>query len=295
MPSETSSVIECEGCQKQFAWKPKLAGKKGKCGCGTVVSFPETDPALKVKGMATSAEEDDGGFDIFKVSSSQAVDEHRVVAPVALAVAAPPPMAKKAGKPVAAAGKGGKTLAYAGAKAGIQDERVRYDPTDIWEGSKGKNLFLPLGMIVGGLLPYGLMTLVGHGTETFSNVAIGLAVNVPLMLIGCMIAARALSVSFGPVLPAILKLTSILLAREGVIMGIALVGALAGAAGGGGGGAVIGGLLGLILGAAVSIIMYWCLLAYFFGLDFGEVKFLVFIIWVLRTFVATFILEAIRG
>ena len=35
-----SEMIRCESCQKEYNWKPELAGKRGKCKCGAVVEFP---------------------------------------------------------------------------------------------------------------------------------------------------------------------------------------------------------------------------------------------------------------
>jgi hypothetical protein len=32
--------FSCEACGKSYTWKPALAGKKAKCGCGTVMSVP---------------------------------------------------------------------------------------------------------------------------------------------------------------------------------------------------------------------------------------------------------------
>ncbi len=50
-------------CGKQYSWKPELAGKRAKCKCGAVVSFPATDPA------ASAAPE---GFDAFGLAGDDA-------------------------------------------------------------------------------------------------------------------------------------------------------------------------------------------------------------------------------
>src|SRR5207248_117101 len=41
MSDVVSAKIVCEGCNKTYAWKPELAGKKVKCKCGTVIHVPQ--------------------------------------------------------------------------------------------------------------------------------------------------------------------------------------------------------------------------------------------------------------
>ena len=45
MPGTATPKFSCPSCGKQFTWKPELAGKKGKCKCGGVLSIPATPPA----------------------------------------------------------------------------------------------------------------------------------------------------------------------------------------------------------------------------------------------------------
>src|SRR3954469_1409276 len=40
MSDVASAKIVCEGCQKSYAWKPELSGKKVKCKCGHVIHVP---------------------------------------------------------------------------------------------------------------------------------------------------------------------------------------------------------------------------------------------------------------
>jgi hypothetical protein len=35
----------CPDCQKEYTWKPEIAGKKAKCKCGNVIDIPTTPPA----------------------------------------------------------------------------------------------------------------------------------------------------------------------------------------------------------------------------------------------------------
>lgn len=39
-----AGTVACASCGKEYRWKPELAGKRAKCKCGGVVSFPKADP-----------------------------------------------------------------------------------------------------------------------------------------------------------------------------------------------------------------------------------------------------------
>jgi hypothetical protein len=39
-----TAKFTCDGCGKQYAWKPELAGKKAKCKCGQVMNVPAEPP-----------------------------------------------------------------------------------------------------------------------------------------------------------------------------------------------------------------------------------------------------------
>ena len=44
MPEITGPKFACASCGKEYKWKPELAGKKGKCKCGGVLSIPPEPP-----------------------------------------------------------------------------------------------------------------------------------------------------------------------------------------------------------------------------------------------------------
>jgi hypothetical protein len=44
MTQSTAAMITCGHCGRAFAWKPAIAGKKGKCSCGQVLNIPVTPP-----------------------------------------------------------------------------------------------------------------------------------------------------------------------------------------------------------------------------------------------------------
>src|SRR5690349_16093786 len=53
------AAIQCPTCQKEYPWKPELAGKRVKCSnCGTVISVPSDAPKAEVDELYELA--DDG-------------------------------------------------------------------------------------------------------------------------------------------------------------------------------------------------------------------------------------------
>ena len=52
------AVIQCPTCQKEYRWKPELAGKRVKCKCGTVIAVPTAEPAPEANDLYDLA--DDG-------------------------------------------------------------------------------------------------------------------------------------------------------------------------------------------------------------------------------------------
>lgn len=41
------AAIQCPSCQKEYRWKPELAGRRVKCKCGTVISVPAKEPSAE--------------------------------------------------------------------------------------------------------------------------------------------------------------------------------------------------------------------------------------------------------
>lgn len=59
---DTAGRIYCE-CGKSYRWKPKLAGKAGKCPCGRRVDFPAEppEPVVEVDENFSAVSDDDAG------------------------------------------------------------------------------------------------------------------------------------------------------------------------------------------------------------------------------------------
>ena len=195
----------------------------------------------------------------------------------------------------------GKILGY-GRKIGVESEILsgakRGDIDDIWEGNKLKNLYLPIALIViACAVDFTVGAFFSGNATTGMNFAamdlgVRVGVSVPIMLIACFAAVKLLDVSFGPIGPAILKLTSIAIAPFAVLSLLTLAGILLGGAHN----AILGGLYGLLLGWAASLILYWWLFHYYFDLQFAEVLKVVLIVWALRIvggFAATLLLTSL--
>jgi hypothetical protein len=45
MSQAQSNTISCPFCNRQYNWKPDLAGRRVKCKCGNVIAVPEVSPA----------------------------------------------------------------------------------------------------------------------------------------------------------------------------------------------------------------------------------------------------------
>lgn len=42
--AQQSVKFACPSCNKEFAWKPEIAGKKAKCKCGNTIAIPSSPP-----------------------------------------------------------------------------------------------------------------------------------------------------------------------------------------------------------------------------------------------------------
>jgi hypothetical protein len=79
MSEITGPKFACASCGKEYKWKPELAGKKGKCKCGGVLSIPAEEPGQ-------DAEPEPSLDDLYDIS-----DDAPKKAPAYAAAAAPAP------------------------------------------------------------------------------------------------------------------------------------------------------------------------------------------------------------
>ena len=191
MPATTTDPkFNCSTCGKEYRWKPELAGKKAKCKCGNVIAVPSKSPAAAAPARPAPKPDAEVDFDgLYALaqeekkatraapadqsagyrcpSCSAGLPPGEAVCPscrydmrtggraVAMAGGAPGLAAAPAAGILAAArgyasatpSARGATLPYGGGRAaGKVDDDVLY------EGGKARSLYLPLGLIVLGIL-----------------------------------------------------------------------------------------------------------------------------------------------
>lgn len=256
-------TFACPQCGRRRAWKPEYSVKRVKCSCGSVFVAPAKPEA---------AEEDE--YDI-----------------------APDPAAPMAatltpqGKPVVA-------YRSAAPKAVARPGRMELD--DPWEGDKFRNLYFPAALVVGASLfniivsAYFLKDASLGLRNASIKMGLSLLVEIPVMLLACVLAVKLLDAAFGPVGPAILKLSSIALAPDAlqwllIVIGLWIGGSV------GLSSLIVGGVLGALLGWILSLVLYFWLFTYYFDMTVGEAYRLIILIWLIRMIGVGFIRHFLSG
>ncbi len=263
--------VECPGCGKRFSVAAQHAGKRGKCkGCGVVVTIP---------APAGPAQEDDlydfaPGANV-PTSQPAPLPQVQAIEPSVLAYSRPTPK-----------------------RVGQADQ---FDPSDPFEGNKFKNLYLPLALIAGTAVFNFLAEGLSSRNATLGMVAasvqmvIKLAIEIPVMLIACLLAVKILDAAFGPLGPAIIKLSAIALVPDAVQDLIILVAYLIGHASGNPRDIPVDTILGAIIGWVISLIVYFRLFMYFFDLELGEAYRLIIFVWFVRLVLVWLVMMAVAS
>lgn len=259
MTDGSISTFACPQCGKRRTWKPEYSAKRVKCSCGGVFVAPSKPDAVE-----------DDLYDM--------VAEPQAQPPRAAPVSVTP--GHQSSKPV---------IAYRSAPTKTIARPGRVELDDPWEGDKFRNLYVPIALLLAASLinimvnAYFLKNAsVGIRSATIS-MGITLLIDIPVMLLACLMAVKLLDAAFGPVMPAILKLSSVALAPDALMLLIAMAGFWIGHPGGIAS-MLIGGLLGLVIGWALSLALYFWLFTYYFDMTFGEAYRLIILIWIIRTF-----------
>jgi len=139
--------------------------------------------------------------------------------------------------------------------------------------NKPRDLYVPIAMILfGTTLQFARAFHRDSGAllNPFAFVGINVTIDLVVLLIGIIAAAKVLSVNFGPVPTAILKLCAISLGPDSVAW-LAYW-------------ALGSGLGGLCAAIFVSLVVYWVLFSYLFELDAQDTFYTVSIVYVLYMF-----------
>ncbi|MBA3272636.1 MAG: hypothetical protein H0T11_02020 [Chthoniobacterales bacterium] len=302
--------ISCAGCGRQYRWKPELAGKKVRCGCGHVVEVPleerppeppvedleddlyalaeEKKPSPRAGAVDDSADRCPSCQQAVEVGSVACVncgfnlmlDQRGAVAsassaPVMMGAGGAIAMVRAVGG--AMGGPGSPVLGYAGPSRRAQAAMESGD-------NKVLDLWVPLTMLAFGLVgSFARLMYFTDEPESFamSSLIIGLrvCVEVVMLSIGCLIAIKALDVAFGSPGTAALKVAAIAIA-PGALSEI--LSYYLGSTG-----------IGWYAAAIIAALMYFLLFYYLFDLDLGEVLVLSAIVWLIRTWVGMLIVGAL--
>jgi hypothetical protein len=238
----------CEGCGKQYRWKPELAGRRVRCAkCAAIMTAPDFPPV---------DEEEDDLYELVPESRPA-----RSVAEYEFQHDELPAQATVIAKPQA--------VAY----RAIAPQLARKAELDNYIGDLKKDLYLPAALLlVGAGIEFTralLMARAGTNTLAYASIYVGLslAINTTVMLIGVLIAAKSLGISFGPIGTAILKLCAISIAPAALSSLLTLL---------------FPGFSAALIGWALSLALYFALISYLFELDGQETWYCVLIIGLTR-------------
>ncbi len=229
MADTTLATFACEGCGKQYAWKPELAGRAVKCRCGAVMRAPAEPPAP-----------DD---ELYGLTDQPTSAPAPAPVPAPAAAAPPVPTSPASLRPAPA-----KILPYAGK---IPAPAVEFD-TD-----KLKNIHAPLALIAAGLVVLCISTWWNAGTRglmpVFAAVGIQLAISTTLMLAAVLFVSKQRGFQIGSLHSAILKLLAISLGPAAVMSVLGLFLQFV--------------PLGFVANLLIGLCLYFALIGFFFDLD----------------------------
>jgi hypothetical protein len=273
-----SEVISCGKCDRKFAWKPELAGKRVRCKCGEPIAVRAAAAVASHKAVASPPKKPvplkpaDGADLDDLIAFAEDADRAAAALPVEVVDFVPPPV------PVVPVKKVGRSLGagVAGVPLGYQSgpsARERKNAADAAAALVDpiRDLYVPLALLAAGFVIYiAYFGVRFHlGANGLAAVGIGvilLTVIKTTLLVGfALFVSGPLGVGFGNVGPAILKLAAIAVFVDAVCSWVDMgIGRMSGGTGGGTG-------FGFgVIGWPIAIGMYWALLIYLFSMDPGD-------------------------
>jgi uncharacterized membrane-anchored protein len=267
--------FRCDGCGKEYAIRPELAGRKVKCKCGLVRTMP------------ISGDNDEAGiYDL--------IDPPPPTAPVRPAARTAPPVPGQLAAPSA---RSGSKKASTSSKPALsyergptQREKDRHSAANLID--KRRDVIVPTVLLVIGLIALFAVTLIAGRATAGEMVVFTLALGIVTVLkTGIMIGsafliAPLLGVSFGGIGTACLKLAAIAVCSDAATVLFNQLLAILGAPGMRGAGlgigfvsplSIFGGMSGLFA-AGVIWVMVW----YLFDMEGLDAWYVVLIMAALR-------------
>ena len=274
MSTVTMAPIVCAGCNRKFAWKPELAGKRVKCKCGQAISVraaegqagPAKPVAPKPPKPVKHVEPDEMGLGLDGLFAlAEDADRAAAAAPIEVREAPVPVLTAEPKRSTAA----GIPLAY---KRGPSAQQRNQTKTDTFV-EPVRDLYVPSALVGSGLLIYLAFYAVrlNLGTTGMAVVGTGLVLLTILktvfMIGAAFLLAGPLNVGFGTLWTAVLKLAAVAVFTDGVTAWIDYALQLGGA------GVGNGGLIGFSsVSWLCSVLMYWGLMVYLFSMDFHDAR-----------------------
>ena len=291
MSTANAATFACEACGKSYRWRPDFAGKKLKCGCGNIMHLTTPPTAANVAEaplQPAARRAPAAGAACPECSSPFApgaalcincgfnlVTGTRVQTEV---VASAPRTGKKKKKKKAAPkapGMGkGEFTSFA------QRRILADDPEEVAAKAMWNDLYWPTIALSVGLVLSIVDGVWGPGSSDWKYVVTSVLVtgliNVVFSFIGVLITSKLLSIGLGNFQTALLKVSAIALA-PGAISDI-----------------IINKMPSYwAIGWIVSIFLYYGMFVKFFDMDMMETMICAAIIWVMRTWVAYFVIALI--
>src|SRR5215212_8428155 len=203
----TFETFACEKCGKPYDWQPEIVGKVAKCPCGAVLKIPSAPPGTEASKKETAYKEPNPGC-LLSPPSAEKVDGQSaedVILPMYAPVANSQPRTRA---PMEVPDEDLDPTVEAELKelAGYGDNDAIHKPNPYLD------LKLPLILLgIGLMLAFGKASMLSgreHGGLVYSlfHVMLGLTVQIVLMMIGMLAAAKFGGLNFGTVPTAVLKI-----------------------------------------------------------------------------------------
>ena len=199
----TTPTFHCAHCNRSFTWKAELAGKKGKCSCGQLLTIPTAPPS------PPPPVEEEIDFDkLYDIA---------VPPPDAKPAAIPPP-AKPAFIPPP------RSVAQSMALERAQRGKTSFEDA---MSSKPRDVYAPAALLIVGMLAVSLWAFTHNKlpkssappTTTFALASIAIVVIKTLVLTGLMVyIAPHLGLSLGLLRTTALKLAAIFVTADAVLV-----------------------------------------------------------------------------
>lgn len=250
----------CQTCGKPYDWKPEFVGKVAKCTCGAVLKIPSARPGTPQANAEAVYKDPNPGLLIQSPEVNEVIPaapgEPKTAHEAIISLYAPVSGQNRTRAPMELADEELDPKVEA-----ELNELAQYGDKEEEQKKPNQYLDFTLPLI---LLGVGLMLIFGqasleahrhHGSLTLSLIKViaSLILNIILVTVAMVAAAKFSGIYFGRIPTAILKIAAIYVAPT------TFGGVLA---------EVLGGDMPyLILGGGVSIVLYWTLLSYLFRLD----------------------------